>query len=243
MHERGALVIGGLVVLLLVLPLGFVVHVSPRFPGSLAGSLIGITGGSLMLVPLAYLAIKRCRPLHDRVTRHVSMRTLLTLHIYAGILGPLLGLIHAAHKFDSPLGVSLTGMMLIVVASGYIGRYLLAQLARAVRGRRADLAALQGALERQGSDTSREVRLDDGGVLRGIASALAPGGKEQCEAPPVQRRLAEAIADLEFAIRAESVVQAAFEKWLKLHIVIAMVLYMLLALHIWAGVYYGLRWL
>ena len=52
MREKNALVIGGLVVLLTLLPFGYLFHVNPRFPGSLPGSLIGIVGAALMLVPL-----------------------------------------------------------------------------------------------------------------------------------------------------------------------------------------------
>jgi hypothetical protein len=38
-----------------------------------------------------------------------------------------------------------------------------------------------------------------------------------------------------------------FKRWfsrsLNLHIFLSVILYMLLALHIWNGIYYGLRWL
>ena len=54
MQPRNGTIVGALVVLLLVFPLGFLVHVSPRFPGSLAGSLIGIVAAVLMLVAMGY---------------------------------------------------------------------------------------------------------------------------------------------------------------------------------------------
>jgi hypothetical protein len=239
-REKNAFVVGGLVLLLLLLPLGALVHVDAQFPGSLAGSLIGITGAVLMLVPFAYLVIKRTPALHDRVTRHVSMRTLLAIHIYAGVLGPLLGLIHAAHTFNSPLGVSLTGLMLVVVVSGYIGRYLLSQISRALRGRRSDLAALQAALPALPADVPASPMASFLGWSRRLLERDAPvlAG----DAPISRRRVAGAIADFEFAVRAEAVVQTLFDAWLKMHIVIAMVLYALLALHIWSGLCYGPRW-
>lgn len=237
-QEHESLVVGGLVVLLVGFPLGFLVHVSARFPGSLVGSLIGILGAVLMLAPFAYLVIKRVEPLKARVTRHVSMRTLLTIHIYAGILGPLLGLIHAAHKFESPLGVSLTGLMLVVVVSGYVGRYLLGQLGRAIRGRQADLASLRAALDRRAPADTASPR---SGVWQNLRDLFVH--REGRPEAPSAARLAGAIADIEFAVRAEAVAKLLFERWLKLHIVIAMALYALLALHIWSGLYYGLRWL
>lgn len=234
--------VGGLVLLLVGFPLGFLVHVSARFPGSLTGSLIGIAGAVLMLAPFAYLVIKRVPRMKARVTRHVSMRTLLTLHIYAGILGPLLGLVHAAHKFESPLGVSLTGLMLVVVVSGYVGRYLLGQLGRAIRGRQSDLAALRAALDRVVPATSAAKPDPARTGLWRVLQGMVVRHDAQPE-PPSPARLASAIADIEFAVRAEALVKALFDRWLKLHIVIAMALYALLALHIWSGLYYGLRWL
>lgn len=239
MREKNVLVIGGLVVLLTLLPFGYLFHINPRFPGSFPGSLIGIAGAVLMLVPLAYLIIKRVPSLRSWVTRHVSMQTLLAIHIYAGVLGPILGLVHSAHKFESPLGVSLTGMMLIVVVSGYIGRYLLAQLVRATRGRRSELADLQIALSRTPADPPVRWRR---WVLNWTRLFTA---KAAIPSPPLPSRheLAQAIADVEFAVRAEVVVQRLFGQWLKLHILIAMILYLLLALHVWSGLYYGLRWL
>lgn len=237
-QERESLVVGGLVVLLAGFPLGFLVHVSARFPGSLTGSLIGIAGAVLMLAPFAYLVIKRTPSLKARVTRHVSMRTLLAIHVYAGILGPLLGLVHAAHKFESPLGVSLTGLMLVVVLSGYAGRYLLSQLGRAIRGRQSDLAALRAALDRAAPAATAPAK---GGLWRILRDGLVR--RDAGTEAPSPARLAAAIADLEFAVRAEALVKELFDRWLKLHIVIAMALYALLALHIWSGLYYGLRWL
>jgi hypothetical protein len=105
-HERT--IVGGLVLLSLVLWLGFLVHRSPRFAGSAWGGVLGISGATLMLVPLAYMIVKRVPTLKRVVTPRFSMRTLLVWHIYAGILGPILGLLHTGHKFDSPLGVMLT---------------------------------------------------------------------------------------------------------------------------------------
>jgi hypothetical protein len=55
-------------------------------------------------------------------------------------------------------------------------------------------------------------------------------------------RLTESIADLEYAIKAHETFKDWFATWLKFHIVISFILYGLLALHVWAGIYFGLRW-
>ena len=69
MKERDRLVVSGLVALLLVLWLGFLFHSSPRFAGSLWGGVLGVSGAILMVVPLAYLVVKRIPLLKKTVTR------------------------------------------------------------------------------------------------------------------------------------------------------------------------------
>ena len=51
------------------------------------------------------------------------------------------------------------------------------------------------------------------------------------------------MADVEYAIKSHDIAKAAFGRWLACHIVIAIVLYALLALHIWSVWYFGIRWL
>jgi hypothetical protein len=125
MKERERVVVTGVLSVLLLAWLGFLVHRSPRFPGSGVGAMFGIAGAVLMLVPVAYPIAKRIPFLNSRITPHVSMHSLLALHVYAGIFGPLLAIIHTGHKFDSWLGITLTAAMLLVVVSGFTVRYLL----------------------------------------------------------------------------------------------------------------------
>ncbi len=143
MKERERTIVSGLVMLALVSWLGFVFHQSPRFAGSFWGGVLGVSGAALMLVPLAYLFVKRSKWLKPRVTKRVTMRTLLAWHIYAGIVGPILVLLHTGHKFASPLGIALTAMTLIVVLSGYVGRYLMNRFSTEIREKKALLASLQ----------------------------------------------------------------------------------------------------
>ena len=71
MQERERWIVTGLVLLLIVLTLGFYVHRDPRFPGSLAGGVLGISGAALMFVPLAYLCVKRIPLLKTNEERYV----------------------------------------------------------------------------------------------------------------------------------------------------------------------------
>lgn len=237
MREREPVVATALVLMVLVVLAGSLFHVSPRFAGSTAGGFLGVSGALLMLVPLAYSLIKRVKPLKARVTRHVSMRTLLAWHIYAGLLGPLLVLIHSGHKYQSALGVALTGLTLIVVLSGYVGRYLLRYINQEVREKRTLAKQLHEAYDRlvsshAGARQARTETLREG--LDG-ASTLA-------DTPRGVADLVTSIADVEFAIRSHQLIKSWFTRWLRLHILLSAALYVLLALHVWAGIHFGLRW-
>ncbi len=54
--------------------------------------------------------------------------------------------------------------------------------------------------------------------------------------------VAGGIADLEYSIAVHGWMKNGFQKWHRFHLVISGVLCFLLALHVWSGVYYGLRW-
>jgi hypothetical protein len=238
MRERGPVAVGALVLFLLIFPLGYFVHVSPRFPGSLVGSMIGIAAATLMLVPLAYVLVKRIPSLRARVTRRVKMSTLLALHVYAGVLGPVLAVIHSAHKFQSPIGLALVAVTIIVVITGYIGRYLLRRIAVAMRARKAELAEFQSAMTSDSAIHLGQAPSEEFGLLRILFVS------EDDEGTTLGRTdAALALADAEQAVRTEEVAERLLRQWLAIHIILSAILYALLALHIWAGLFYGLRWL
>lgn len=252
MVERERAIVTGLVLLLVVLTLGFYIHRDPRFPGSLTGGVLGISAAALMLVPLVYLLIKRIPPLKRAVTPAVSMRTLLAIHIYAGVLAPILGILHSGHKFQSSLGIALTAMMLIVAISGFVGRYLMAQIATGTLDQRKLLSGLRREYDRAADDLVRNpVQAATLRPLAGFFTRLAapffvrdPSGATGPTAAGARAlRLSESMADVEYAIKSHDVAKATFGRWLACHIVIAIVLYALLAMHVWSVWYFGIRWL
>lgn len=249
MREREPLVAGGLVALLLVLWLGFLVHRDPRFAGSAWGGGLGVSGAALMVASLAYSAVKRVRPLKAWVTRRVSMRAVLGWHMYAGLLGAILGLLHTGHKFDSPLGVALTAAMLVVVLSGYVGRHVMKQIALEVSEKKELLTRLESAYRETAGELAAVpaqaalVRPWSGFWGRLVAAVfhLFP---RTTPAPAAVRamELAESMADLEYAIKTHETFRWWFGFWFRVHVVASMLMYALLGLHVWAAVYYGLRW-
>lgn len=247
MRERERGVMTGLVVLLLILWLGFAVHRSPRFAGSLTGGVLGVSGALLMISAGAYAAVKRIDRVKKAVTQKVSMRTLLAWHVYTGILGSILGLLHTGHKFQSTLGILLTATMLIVVFTGYIGRYLLNQVSQEIREKREMLSKLQLEYDAVALELSQhpELALAFAGMRafrRVFGGFFLPNTPATNGAPARAIHLAQAMADVEYSIKTHDTVKAAFNRWLNVHIAFSVLLYILLGLHIWSGVYYGLRW-
>ena len=246
MKERERIVVTGVLCVLLLAWLGFFVHRSPRFPGSGVGAVFGIAGAALMLIPLAYPIVKRIPFLRARITPHAPMPSLMAVHVYTGIVGPVLALIHTGHKFDSALGITLTTVMLLVVVSGFTGRYLLRYVNYEIADKlvmlqtaRGDLDSAWGVLE----SVPAEMR----GLPRApvVAAGFASLGFELESGGPAGQvtRTAESVADLEYAIRTHELFKRWCRRWLMLHIVVSVIFYGLLALHVGAGIYFGLRWL
>ena len=222
MTETEKLTVGALVSALALAVPGFLLHTAPRFPGSLAGSLLGIAGAMLLILLLAYSVVKRVAWVKARVTRHASLRALLSFHVYAGVVGALLGITHTGHKFYSPLGIALVSSMLVVVFSGFVGRYYVMQVGAELREQQGMLAVLR-------------TRYD-------AVAAARPGAAPIVAAVPLPRLLG-GITDLKYAIGARETLKRALSRWTVLHVAASIVMYPLLALHVWNGVYYGLRWL
>ena len=212
MKARERIVLTGTLTVLLLSWLGFLVHSSPRFAGSGLGAVFGIAAAVLMLFPLAYPIVKRIPAINRRVTKHVSMETLMIIHVYAGIFGPVLAIIHTGHKYESWLGITLTAVMLLVVVSGYAVRYLLTYVNQEVKDKlillqtaRGDLDHAWGVLENLPPEQSAPPQATFLiAAMANLGIDLSPGG------PTGEvTRTAEAVADLEFAVRTHEL----FKRW------------------------------
>lgn len=251
--ERERTVIGALLLLQLVLWLGFLLHRSPRFPGSLAGGLLAISAALLMIVPpILYSAAKRVEFFKRGVTGRISLGTLLTWHVYTSIFGSILAILHTGHRFESNLGIWLTTTMMLTVFSGFVGRYFLKYATLELR-EKGDLLnelateynQIVGEMARRPNAEIASVLLR-GGVGRAMNSFFGANvflKRESAAVPRRAVRLAESIADLEYAIKTHELLKRRTAIWLKVHIAISCAFYLLLILHVWAAIYFGLRWI
>jgi len=158
---------------------------------------------------------------------------LLDVHVYAGTAAAFLALLHTGHKLDSPLGIALVVSMLIVVVTGFVGRYYLPQTAAEIRGQQSQLGTLRSVYERLAASLSSH---------EATASGVSTTGASVLQAVPLSQ-LVDGISDLEAAIGSSETIRTVFTPWVGAHVIAAIIMYALLALHVAAEVYYGLRWL
>jgi len=124
--------------------------------GGAIGHKLGIVGSSMMVLMLLYSVRKRVGAL-----RHAgALSRWLDAHIYLGVMGPLLVVLHSTFKVQGLVALSFWSMV-VVVASGVLGRYLYLQIPRTRAGEELALAEL----ERQDRELSERLRtafhLDD----------------------------------------------------------------------------------
>jgi hypothetical protein len=84
-----------------------------------------------------------------------------------------------------------------------------------------------------------------GFLARMVAGWFVWSGGSAGGATPISLRaiqLTNSMADLEYAIKTHETFKRWFAGWLKFHIAISFILYLLLGLHVWSGIYFGLRW-
>lgn len=108
-------------------------------PGGTVGKRLGIAGTVLMLANLAYVARRRLRRLEGVGTRP----TWLALHVFCGITGPAILVFHSAFLTTNLFARITAVSTLVVVVTGLIGRYVYAQIPRSISGRELTLAELE----------------------------------------------------------------------------------------------------
>ena len=116
------------------------------------GYWLGITGGVMMLLAFAYTAFKYVGGLRTRAV----MKHWLTIHIFFGIMGPILILVHSTFHIGSLNGGIAFVTMLLVLISGIIGRFLYSRTHYGLGGSKARVKDLQEMLRLAGHKIKSE---------------------------------------------------------------------------------------
>jgi hypothetical protein len=97
--------------------------------GDLFGHGIGIFGFVLMLMTETLYSLRK----RSRIARWGKMSSWLQFHIFTGLVGPYMVLLHSSWKFHGLAGIT-TLLTIIIVLSGFVGRYIYTRIPRTIDG-------------------------------------------------------------------------------------------------------------
>jgi hypothetical protein len=93
------------------------------------GLSLGILGFIMMLMTEILYSLRK----RSRLARWGRMSDWLSFHIFTGLVGPYMVLLHSSWKFNGLAGV-ITLFTIVIVASGFIGRYIYTRIPRTADG-------------------------------------------------------------------------------------------------------------
>jgi hypothetical protein len=110
--------------------------------GELFGHGIGIFGFVLMLMTETLYSLRK----RSRSMKWGRMSGWLQFHIFTGLVGPYMVLLHTSWKFNGLAGAT-TLLTVIIVVSGFIGRYIFTRIPRTMEGLEIEGTLSQSALQ------------------------------------------------------------------------------------------------
>jgi len=198
---------------------GYVRAVAVPAAGGLLGHSLGILGFTMMLMTETLYSFRKRAMRRPRG----SMRSWLRFHIFTGIVGPYLVVLHSAWTFNGLAG-ALTAMTVVVVASGFVGRYIYTAVPRTADGVLIEAQDLQLLLDAARQEVARPSPTDG-------ASPGSTRSREQAAARRL-RELERQMAALRWARR-------TLATWHAIHIPLGMALFVMAVAHIGAAMYYA----
>ena len=221
----------------------------------------------MMVLMLLYSVRKRVGALR----RLGPLGRWLDVHIFLGVFGPLLVVLHSSFKVQGLVALSFWSMV-VVASSGVLGRYLYLQIPRTRAGEERALAELE-AEDRELSEQLRtRFRLDEaqlaaarragGGPRRAPASSAASSGSSRTTCAcgracarsraAAGRSRAPVFRDFERVVRQKAQVHRRillwdrvhelFHYWHVLHKPFALVMYLFMIVHVAVALVTGYGW-
>jgi hypothetical protein len=176
------------------------------------GHMIGVVGFLLMLATETLYSLRK----RSRHARWGRMASWLDFHIFTGIVGPYMVLLHSSWKYNGLAGVTML-LTVVVVASGFIGRYIYTSIPRSMDGAEVEAEAVQ-----------REIS-----AIQARMAALGPAQTRQLKKlQQRQNTLRRQVGSLAAARRMMSL-------WHTVHIPIGIALFSAAFFHIIAAFYYA----
>ncbi|MCJ7709651.1 MAG: hypothetical protein MUQ32_02365 [Chloroflexi bacterium] len=213
------------VIIITTLYAGYAQAATVPAASGLLGHSLGIIGFGLMLMTETLYSLRKRAMRQPRG----SMRSWLQFHIFTGIVGSYLVLLHSAWSFNGLAGL-LSLMTAVVVASGFIGRYIYTAVPRTADGVVIEAQELQLQL-----DVARQEL-----ALASVSGAGASGaGVSAVAVRSMNPAAANRLRELERQMAALRWARRMLATWHTIHIPLGMVLFVMAFAHIVAAVYYA----
>jgi len=166
----------------------FVVISFGGIPGAseLFGHGIGIIGFILMLMAETLYTLRK----RSKSARWGRMANWLQFHIFTGLVGPYMVLLHTSWKFNGLAGMVML-LTIIIVASGFVGRYIYTAVPRNADG-----------IELEAIDLDQRIRAVDGELQSWLAAH-----------PELYRSLSNRLVPKTVSSGSRLVFGRAFEEW------------------------------
>ena len=237
-------------------------------PTGRVGNRLGIAGASMMAIGVVLYSTRKRWPLLSGAGR---LRDWLSLHIFLCTLGPFLVVLHTSFRVSGLVAIAFWSMI-VVVASGVIGRYVYVRIPRALNGNARtceELAAEQQALlariREQAGEHARHLEawlasepVRQPGLLGALGGALMADLRTRREQRQIARVLARVPAS--GALREQiqrnlqrhrrlsrerafiEPFQQLFLYWHAFHLPLAIVMLLVLAVHVAVAIAFGYGW-
>lgn len=246
--------------LFVVISLGSIPAASEFF-----GHSLGVVGFVLMLLTETLYSWRK----RSRSARWGRMSSWLQIHIFMGLVGPYLVLLHSSWKFNGLAGIVML-LTVIIVVSGVIGRYIYTSVPRSADGIELEAGELERRIQVSDAEMQQWLatrpaalkaisqRLASDPALSSSGSGLIIGRvfqdwgywvrwwneKRRLEAPArTQAKHLESLLSRQRALRRQlrSLVMARrmLGLWHAIHIPIGMALFTAAFIHVIASIYYA----
>ena len=225
---------------------------------SLYGHSMGILGFILMLMTETLYTLRK----RSHNARWGQMADWLDFHIFTGLVGPYMVLLHSAWNFRGLAGV-VSLLTLIIVISGFIGRYIYTAIPRTPAGVELSLAEMQAQVTRLEAELagataaqtepaqlapalaeSSATSISSRGWWQSLTGALNIGGTRHLNegARATSRRLATVRQErnrLRSQIQSLSATRRMLAIWHIVHIPLGFTLFAMAFTHIIAAIYFA----
>jgi hypothetical protein len=226
----------------------------------------GVLGTVMILVGVFFYGIRKRAPF---LSRFGKLKYWLQAHIFLCTLGPYLVLLHTTLRFGGLVAIAFWSMAL-VVTSGVFGRYVYVRIPKTIQGHFLSLEALETRREEAVARIGKSVGLDAESV-RGLLNEFRPPTPKnaghacvlalrwdlghRAEGRDLQHVLGESSLhgkELIRMLREESrrelqiallqPFQRLFRYWHVFHLPLAILMFLILAVHVTVAVLFGYAW-